>query len=113
MSAPTLDAPRSRRQLTKNNFELNAWLFMRISGVVLIILVLGHLFIMQPLVVMRLLEPRTIPPEHLPIEVRPFLENLLVVIAPRRTISPTSPSWLASRSFNVATWTRGTPYLGE
>ena len=47
MSAPTLDAPRSRRQLTKNNFELNAWLFMRISGVVLIILVLGHLLIMN------------------------------------------------------------------
>ena len=49
MSAPTLDAPRSRRQLTKNNFELNAWLFMRISGVVLIILVLGHLLIMNVL----------------------------------------------------------------
>ncbi len=47
MSAPTLDAPRSRRQLVKNNFELNAWLFMRISGVVLIILVLGHLLIMN------------------------------------------------------------------
>ena len=47
MSAPALDAPRSRRQLAKNNFELNAWLFMRISGVVLIILVLGHLLIMN------------------------------------------------------------------
>ena len=47
MSAPTLDAPRSRRQIAKNNFELNAWLFMRVSGVVLIVLVLGHLFIMN------------------------------------------------------------------
>ena len=47
MSAPSLDAPRSKRQITKNNFELNAWLFMRVSGVVLIILVLGHLLIMN------------------------------------------------------------------
>lgn len=47
MSAPALDRPRSKRQIAKNNFELNAWLFMRVSGVVLIILVLGHLLIMN------------------------------------------------------------------
>lgn len=47
MTAPTLDKPRSKRQLTKNNFELNAWMFMRLSGVVLVVLVLGHLLIMN------------------------------------------------------------------
>jgi succinate dehydrogenase / fumarate reductase membrane anchor subunit len=47
MSAPSLDAPRSKRQMVSNNFEKNAWLFMRASGVVLIILVLGHLLIMN------------------------------------------------------------------
>ena len=47
MTVPALDAPRSTRQLAKNSFELNAWLFMRLSGVVLIILVLGHLLIMN------------------------------------------------------------------
>jgi len=47
MSAPTLDAPRSSRQLAQNNFEKNAWMFMRLSGIVLVVLVLGHLFIMN------------------------------------------------------------------
>jgi succinate dehydrogenase / fumarate reductase, membrane anchor subunit len=47
MSAPALQTPRSRRQLVTNNFEKNAWLFMRLSGIVLVVLVLGHLFIMN------------------------------------------------------------------
>jgi succinate dehydrogenase / fumarate reductase membrane anchor subunit len=42
----SLDLPRSPRRQAKNNFELYAWLFMRLSGLALIILVLGHLFIM-------------------------------------------------------------------
>jgi succinate dehydrogenase / fumarate reductase membrane anchor subunit len=37
--------PRGRH--SRNNFELHAWLFMRISGLVLIVLVLGHLLIMN------------------------------------------------------------------
>jgi succinate dehydrogenase / fumarate reductase membrane anchor subunit len=35
----------SRKQ--RSNFELYSWLFMRISGIVLVFLVLGHLFIMN------------------------------------------------------------------
>ena len=31
----------------RTNYELYSWLFMRISGVVLVFLVLGHLFIMN------------------------------------------------------------------
>jgi succinate dehydrogenase / fumarate reductase membrane anchor subunit len=47
MSAP-LAAPRSAsRNKQRSNFELYGWLFMRISGIVLIFLVLGHLFIMN------------------------------------------------------------------
>ncbi len=47
MSAP-LAAPRSpSRNKQRSNFELYGWLFMRISGIVLIFLVLGHLFIMN------------------------------------------------------------------
>ncbi len=42
----SLDAPRSPRRQAKNNFELYAWLFMRLSGLALVVLVLGHLFIM-------------------------------------------------------------------
>jgi succinate dehydrogenase / fumarate reductase, membrane anchor subunit len=45
---PVIEAPRSgppRRGRT--NTELYAWLFMRVSGVVLVVLVLGHLFIMN------------------------------------------------------------------
>lgn len=42
----SLDLPRSPRRQAKNNFELYAWLFMRLSGLALVILVLGHLFIM-------------------------------------------------------------------
>lgn len=46
MSAPSLVPPRSRSQV-RSNYEMYSWLFMRISGVVLLVLVLGHLFIMN------------------------------------------------------------------
>lgn len=39
-------APRSSRS-GRTNYELYSWLFMRVSGVVLVFLVLGHLFIMN------------------------------------------------------------------
>ncbi len=38
--------PRSNRS-GRSNYELYSWLFMRISGIVLVFLVLGHLFIMN------------------------------------------------------------------
>lgn len=38
-----------RPRPTQSNFELYSWLFMRVSGVVLWILVLGHLLIMHVL----------------------------------------------------------------
>lgn len=44
--AAALAAPRTARA-GKNNWELYSWLFMRISGIVLIFLVFGHLFIMN------------------------------------------------------------------
>ena len=40
-------APRGRPRRGRTNTELYAWLFMRVSGVVLVVLVLGHLFIMN------------------------------------------------------------------
>lgn len=43
----SLDNPRSpRRRAGMPNFEKFAWLFMRFSGVVLVFLAIGHLFIM-------------------------------------------------------------------
>src|SRR3954454_4870775 len=42
------EAPRARfrrSRATRSNFELYSWLFMRLSGVVLIALVFGHLFV--------------------------------------------------------------------
>ncbi|ABD10064.1 succinate dehydrogenase [Frankia sp. CcI156] len=55
--APELVAPRtpglSRRRgkpgsaKARTNFELYAWVFMRVSGLLLFFLVLGHLFIMN------------------------------------------------------------------
>ncbi len=46
-----LDAPRSfrgkSRRRSRSNFELYSWIFMRVSGVFLVVLVLGHLFIMN------------------------------------------------------------------
>ncbi|MGR7001058.1 succinate dehydrogenase hydrophobic membrane anchor subunit [Yinghuangia aomiensis] len=42
MEAPPLQrSPRS----TKTNFELYSWLFMRLSGILLVVLVIGHLII--------------------------------------------------------------------
>lgn len=47
-STSPLAAPRSpSRTKQRSNFELYGWLFMRISGIVLVFLVLGHLFIMN------------------------------------------------------------------
>ncbi|GAA0526057.1 succinate dehydrogenase [Saccharopolyspora subtropica] len=44
----SVDKPRSssRPAARRNNFELYSWLFMRLSGVVLLLLVLGHVLIM-------------------------------------------------------------------
>ncbi|WP_433265528.1 succinate dehydrogenase hydrophobic membrane anchor subunit [Actinosynnema sp. CS-041913] len=49
MSDLVLDKPRSPRRpaARRSNGELYSWLFMRISGVALVVLVLGHLFIMN------------------------------------------------------------------
>ncbi len=41
--------PRSARTTGRGNYEKYSWLFMRISGLVLFILVLGHLLIMNVL----------------------------------------------------------------
>ncbi|MFI9364856.1 succinate dehydrogenase, hydrophobic membrane anchor protein [Kitasatospora sp. NPDC053057] len=45
-----IEPPRKRTaktpRRTRTNFEMLAWLFMRLSGVVLVALILGHLFIM-------------------------------------------------------------------
>jgi len=42
----TIPAPRSPyRARRTGNFELNAWLFMRGSGLLLVVLVFGHLFV--------------------------------------------------------------------
>jgi len=39
-------APQYRRNgSSKGNFEMIAWLFMRLSGVVLVVLIFGHLFV--------------------------------------------------------------------
>ncbi|GAB2686173.1 succinate dehydrogenase hydrophobic membrane anchor subunit [Thalassiella azotivora] len=48
MSAPALDTPRSpytRRKSTRSNYELYSWVFMRMSGLLLVVLVIGHLFV--------------------------------------------------------------------
>ena len=44
MAAPTISLPRARTG-KGSNFELNSWLFMRGSGLLLVVLVLGHLFV--------------------------------------------------------------------
>jgi succinate dehydrogenase / fumarate reductase membrane anchor subunit len=47
---PVIESPRSapnRPRRGRTNTELYAWLFMRMSGIVLVVLVLGHLFIMN------------------------------------------------------------------
>ncbi len=45
--ATSLDSPRApfKRNPSRGNFELYSWVFMRGSGVVLIFLVFGHLFV--------------------------------------------------------------------
>jgi succinate dehydrogenase / fumarate reductase, membrane anchor subunit len=43
-TAPSLAPPRSKPS-RGGNFELNSWLFMRGSGVLLSVLVFGHLFV--------------------------------------------------------------------
>jgi succinate dehydrogenase / fumarate reductase membrane anchor subunit len=48
MTVPALDAPHSpytRASSTRSNYEMYAWVFMRLSGVVLLVLVLTHLFV--------------------------------------------------------------------
>ena len=47
-----IEAPRARRKRpssnrSKTNFEMYAWVFMRVSGIFLVVLVLGHLLIMN------------------------------------------------------------------
>ena len=47
-----IEAPRSRRTRSKRsrtNFEMYSWVFMRMSGLLLVVLVLGHLLIMNVL----------------------------------------------------------------
>ncbi len=44
LTAPALEAPRSRKP-SSGNSEMYGWLFMRLSGVVLVVLVFGHLFV--------------------------------------------------------------------
>ncbi|MGW7007461.1 succinate dehydrogenase hydrophobic membrane anchor subunit [Streptomyces sp. NPDC054933] len=47
--APVIEPPRTRTKrtprATRTNFEMYGWLFMRLSGIVLVVLVLGHLLI--------------------------------------------------------------------
>ncbi|MFC7878853.1 succinate dehydrogenase hydrophobic membrane anchor subunit [Isoptericola sp. NPDC057391] len=38
-------SPYARRKTTRSNYELYSWVFMRASGVVLIVLIFGHLFV--------------------------------------------------------------------
>jgi succinate dehydrogenase / fumarate reductase, membrane anchor subunit len=48
MSSPALDAPRSayrRTRATRSNYELYGWVFMRVSGLLLLVLVFGHLVV--------------------------------------------------------------------
>ena len=49
-TAPDLAAPNStHRKTSRTNFEKNSWIFMRASGLILVVLVLGHLLIMNVL----------------------------------------------------------------
>jgi succinate dehydrogenase / fumarate reductase membrane anchor subunit len=45
-----IEAPRARRTRTsrsRTSFEMYSWIFMRMSGLLLVVLVLGHLVIMN------------------------------------------------------------------
>jgi len=45
-----IEAPRSRqRTRSRTSFEMYSWIFMRMSGLLLVVLVLGHLLIMNVL----------------------------------------------------------------
>ncbi len=45
-----ISKPRSPQRIgSRGNFEMYSWIFMRISGIVLVFLVLGHLLIMNVL----------------------------------------------------------------
>lgn len=46
-AGPTIPAPRSKPRRSRSNFELYSWTFMRVSGFILVFLVLGHLLIMN------------------------------------------------------------------
>jgi len=41
--SPRIDPKYNRARKSRTNFEMLAWLFMRLSGVVLIVLIFGHL----------------------------------------------------------------------
>jgi succinate dehydrogenase / fumarate reductase, membrane anchor subunit len=49
VTAPLVEAPRStpyrRATSRRSNYEMYSWLFMRLSGAVLVVLVIGHLFV--------------------------------------------------------------------
>ncbi|TKV28407.1 succinate dehydrogenase [Arthrobacter sp. NamB2] len=53
MATPTIDSPRSgrvspgysRTSSSRGNFEMIAWLFMRLSGAILVVLIFVHLYI--------------------------------------------------------------------
>lgn len=45
-----IEAPRAKAKRVRgrrSNFEMYSWVFMRLSGIVLVVLVLGHLLIMN------------------------------------------------------------------
>ncbi len=51
---PVIDAPRNRRSRplknrSRSNFEMYSWIFMRLSGLLLFVLILWHLLIMTVL----------------------------------------------------------------
>ncbi|KJY40172.1 MULTISPECIES: succinate dehydrogenase hydrophobic membrane anchor subunit [unclassified Streptomyces] len=43
---PARQRSKKTPRRTRTNFEMLAWLFMRLSGIVLVVLILGHLLIM-------------------------------------------------------------------
>ncbi|WP_349827415.1 succinate dehydrogenase hydrophobic membrane anchor subunit [Brevibacterium litoralis] len=48
MSTTTIPAPRtgySRSKSSRSKFEMGAWAFMRLSGVILVVLIFGHLIV--------------------------------------------------------------------
>ncbi|AUZ86761.1 succinate dehydrogenase hydrophobic membrane anchor subunit [Arthrobacter sp. TmT3-37] len=53
MATPTIESPRSGRVApgysrtpgSRGNFEMTAWLFMRLSGAILLVLILVHLYV--------------------------------------------------------------------